>query len=244
MPILHSISYSAWSERARWALDYYEVPYTKREFIPMISNLPVRISAGKWSGRISVPILIDGKQRFFDSYDIALYADRIGGAQTLFPTDAVEEIRDFNELSDRMLASGRALTTEASAQDSEVLVESVPFKLGGPLKPLAVAIGRSGAAYLKRKYDFSEQSSEEHTQVLRDGLTQLRAALGGDEYVFDRFTFADLTMAVSMQFVSPVDDEYVRIGRKSRPCWTRPELAREFADLIEWRDGVYAKHRR
>jgi glutathione S-transferase len=33
------------------------------------------------------------------------------------------------------------------------------------------------------------------------------------------------------------------VGPRTREAWTQPELAREFADVLAWRDAVYAKHR-
>lgn len=35
----------------------------------------------------------------------------------------------------------------------------------------------------------------------------------------------------------------IRLGPATRAVWTQPALAAEFADLLAWRDGLYAAHR-
>jgi glutathione S-transferase len=47
-----------------------------------------------------------------------------------------------------------------------------------------------------------------------------------------------------MQAIVPVADEYLRLGPGTRAAWTRESLAREFADLVRWRDDLYRDHRR
>ena len=71
----------------------------------------------------------------------------------------------------------------------------------------------------------------------------LRAALDGREHLLDAFSFADITMATSLQFILPVDDRYIALGPATRDAWTHPTLASEYADLLAWRDRLYARHR-
>ncbi len=78
---------------------------------------------------------------------------------------------------------------------------------------------------------------------MRQQLLALREALGGRRTLASDFSYADLTMAVVLQMVSPVDERYIRIGEARRRAWTDDVLAREFADLVEWRDRLYADHR-
>jgi glutathione S-transferase len=40
-----------------------------------------------------------------------------------------------------------------------------------------------------------------------------------------------------------VDDRYIRLGEASRKVWSHPDLAAEFADLVTFRDELYARHR-
>jgi glutathione S-transferase len=61
--------------------------------------------------------------------------------------------------------------------------------------------------------------------------------------VLDAFSYADITLAQPLQFVSPVDNKYISLGDQQRKTMEDAELLKEFQDLIEWRDGLYDKHR-
>jgi len=61
--------------------------------------------------------------------------------------------------------------------------------------------------------------------------------------VFDGFSYADVICASVLQFVAPVSDRFVPLEPATRRSFTHPELAREFADLLAWRDALYEAHR-
>jgi glutathione S-transferase len=98
-------------------------------------------------------------------------------------------------------------------------------------------------AYLRWKYGFGADVAASDA-AMRTALEDLRAALAGRDYLYEELTYADLTMAVVLQMVRPVDDRYIRLGRAVRAVWTNEPLAADFADLVEWRDRLYAEHRR
>jgi glutathione S-transferase len=50
-------------------------------------------------------------------------------------------------------------------------------------------------------------------------------------------------MAVMLQFVEPVSDRFIPLDPRTRRAWQDPVLAREYTDLLEWRDGLYERHR-
>jgi glutathione S-transferase len=50
-------------------------------------------------------------------------------------------------------------------------------------------------------------------------------------------------MAASLQFVLPVEARYIALGPATRAVWTNPKLAEDYADLLAWRDRLYADHR-
>jgi glutathione S-transferase len=58
------------------------------------------------------------------------------------------------------------------------------------------------------------------------------------------FSFADIAMATALQLTVPVADGYVALGPATRAAWADDALAAEFADLVAWRDALYARHRR
>jgi glutathione S-transferase len=116
----------------------------------------------------------------------------------------------------------------------------IPKALRAPSLPVA----RAAIAFLARKYATRERGAEDHERTLVDTLETMRAALtGGRKYLLGDFTYADVSAAVVLQFVSPVADRFIRLGPATRAIWTYPALADRFPDLVAWRDAVYAQHR-
>ncbi|MCA9670752.1 MAG: glutathione S-transferase domain-containing protein [Myxococcales bacterium] len=246
---LYAISYSPWSERARWALDYHELPYREREYLPIFGTPLLRLRARRFSGRITVPLLIgDDDVVLMDSFDIARHADAIarGGRPSLVPDEHRGEIERYNALSEAALAAGRARVTPAVVSDPAARRESVP----AALRPLAARAAALGGAYLRRKYDTRRLEGDVGREAVVAALDALRAGLatgdgggGGGDYLLGRLTYADITMASMLQVVEPVRSEAVPMGESTRRCWRDAELASSYADVVAWRDALYARHR-
>src|SRR5687767_10818137 len=82
---LVSLRYSPWSERARWVLDHHRVPYRVLQHDPFLHELRLRHLAGWPRGRVTVPLLLAGDQRYRTSWDITGHADSIGSGARLIP---------------------------------------------------------------------------------------------------------------------------------------------------------------
>ena len=136
-------------------------------------------------------------------------------------------------MSERALAGGRERAIQAVLQDPEAQAESlrgiVPDALTGPLRGIA----KLGARQLRRKY------GEGQVVELEAGLEQLRATLDGRDYLLDEFSYADIAMAVVFEFVEP--SAHVRRGVAERRAWSDARLAARYADLVEWRDQLWAR---
>ena len=243
MARLYAESFAPWCEKARWALDHHRVPYDYTEHLPMIGELRLRSAARKWSGRVTVPLLVDGGEVLMDSVAIARWAERRGSGSPLFPAEHDEAIAAWNERSEIVMTAGRALLMPRIAASSPALREQlppfVPRSLRGALEPLA----SSGVGHLTRKYGIRANDHSHDESRARAALDVLRAALDAREHLLDAFSFADITMATSLQFILPVDDRYIALGPATRDAWTHPTLASEYADLLAWRDRLYARHR-
>jgi glutathione S-transferase len=240
-PLLYAIGYSPWSIKAQWALEHHEVAYQRREFLPLIGALGLRWATRRWRGPLTVPCLIDGGDVLMDSLAIAQAADAQSEHPTLFPEDRLAEVLTWNTCSETALSAGRVLTTLAVASDPVALRESVPKGIAA-VPGLGVLFGRIGAGYLARKYAFSADQRAAQLQTLTACLDTLRAGLAAvhGDHLLGALSYADLTMAVALHFVLP--PENLPIGPVSRTHWTRPELAAEYADLIAWRDRIFAAH--
>src|SRR5579871_5769917 len=67
---LYGMSFTPYSERARWALDHHRVPYEWHEHVPMVGERSLRKRAGG-QGKASVPLALDGETVLRDSLAIA-----------------------------------------------------------------------------------------------------------------------------------------------------------------------------
>jgi len=243
---LIGISYSPWSERARWALDYQQQPYKYREHVIMLGMPELRLRLRKPVGPLTVPALIDGGVRLTDSLEIAEYADKIGEKEKLFPEALRAEVVRMAQFSETALEAARGMVATRVAWDPEAQAEALPAYVPGPLRGALRGVAQLGIFYLDREFGLSGKSLEDYEADLRQVLVFLREQLGksgGKHVLGGGFTFADICFATALQGVAPVADEYIRLGPATRRAWTSESLAGEFADLIQWRDEVYRRHR-
>lgn len=241
MAELFAISYSPWSECARWSLEHHRVPFREIAYTPMMSEPRLRARLRRLRGRVTVPAFFDEHGGFTDSFDIARHAEVHGTGASLFPDGAEPAIARWNDLAMEGLHAGRALTTARVAVDPDARREALPRSLRKT--PLAGPIGALGVRFLDRKYELSQTEEAGHRAALGAVLEALRAGLAGGDHLLDGvFTYADVLGAAVMQFVDPVDDRFIRIGPASRAAWTDP-LAGDYPDLIAWRDRLYDRYR-
>lgn len=241
---LVAISYSPWSEKARWALDHHGVQYQEQGYLPMLGEPALRTRLKQWRGPISVPILFVDETVMRGSLLIAQYAEEIGANATdLFPDDEAQNILAWNERSEAALSAGRALVSQRVLQDPAAKREALPA-MPGALRSVMAPLANVGVGYLRRKYSYDDgvqthrRSYEQILHSLADALHDGRSYLLGD-----RFTYADLCMAVALQCVRPVTDEFLKLGPATRLAWTDDLLAGKFPALLDWRDQIYESHR-
>jgi glutathione S-transferase len=240
---LVGLSYSPWSEKARWALDHHKVPYRKTEYLPMLGEPLLRLRTRRFSGRVTVPILFAGDAMLGDSYDIARWAEAHGTGTPLFPTDRPGDVLAWNDRSERGLAAARALGLHRLHADKEAQRESVPTVVPAALRGPGATLTVTVIDFFAKKYGFQGADLTRHHAELRDVLGELDTALGGKDYLLGTFSYADVVMAVTLQLVSPVADAYIRMGPATRACCTISDLVTEYPRLFAWRDRLYAKHR-
>jgi glutathione S-transferase len=243
MPTLLTLHYSPWSEKARWALDHHQIGYTEKGHLPLINEPFLRYRARGTGKKPTIPALLENGHAIFDSYAIARRAEALGKGAPLFPEDELEAIEQWNARSEEAMQAARAMVVLRLASDEDALREALPGFLR-PLGPVGLVMGRMGSGFIAWKYRVRDASIDDRKAVLERVLRDLRRALeGGKETLLDGFTYADIAMSTVLQFVQPVDDRYLEIGLHTRRRFTMPELAKEYADLVAWRDRLYAKHR-
>ena len=244
MLVLTALSFSPWSEKARWALDHHHLDYKEEPFVPLVGELALRLRMQRFSGRVTVPVLQDGLTWFTDSFDIARYADRLGQGPRLFPDDRLAEISEWNQRSEAALAAGRALLMLAMENDAKFALGLLPIKPPAVLKPLLVPIAKKGVQAFIKKYRMRDAAGQ-HQAVFTGELERLAKAVAGRRYLLgDSLTYADIAMTTVVQGISPVDERYLaRVpGAGNNP--QAAELQRRYAELVAWRDQLYTLHRK
>ncbi|MET0343174.1 MAG: glutathione S-transferase N-terminal domain-containing protein [Polyangiales bacterium] len=248
MPELLEIPFSPWSEKARWALQITGVQYTSRVYRPLIDELALRKLLGRWSGRVSVPVLRDGDAIVEGSLEIARWADRATGGGLLFPVGEEARVVNYSDLSERAMAAGRALGLPRLLASPEALLEMVPRPLRARPR-VATALASFGVRRTLRKYQGHRRTPEESLREVTDALDVLRYDLaqspsrGEPRTLLAELSYADVAMAGVLVCVRPPSSG-IRMGPASRAAFELPGLAARYADLLGWRDALYARYRR
>jgi glutathione S-transferase len=243
MRTLYGIRQSPWTERARWALDHHRVEYTYHEHIPLLGEPLLRRAArrgGRSEGPATVPLLVDDGGVKTSSTAIARHAEAVGKGESLFPEGV--DVMTWDELSQEMADVGRAWLLRNLARDARLQREAVPAFVPGPLRGVFAPGSALAASFLSRKHGVSSDVDGAVHRILVPALERVRAALEGREYLAgDRFTWADVCIATSLQAVRPHAES--GLGPATASAWANEELAEAFSDLLAWRDRLVAAHR-
>jgi len=236
---------SPWSERARWALDHHRLTYESIHYLPFIGQGQLKRLAGTDTKRVTVPFLVADGQTYGESWAIALYADREGGREKLVPSDLEEDIRLWNQVADGGMGGVRGRVLARMLESPKALDIAAPPVVPRWLRPAMRPAARWTIRHLQRKYQTRSDEGASQVLLLRSALDRLRDGLkGGKPYLLGKFTYADIVMATLLQGVLPVTDLFLRLPRALREVWTDDTLAREYGDLLTWRDELYERHRR
>ncbi len=238
---LYGMRFSPYSEKARWALDHHGVPFQWHDHVPMAGELALRMRAGSLAKKASVPLAVDGDVVLRDSAAIARHAEKIGKGTPLVPDAASSQ--EWDARSAAALGAGRVLVVRRSLEDPAALRDSLPRWIPAPLRGTSTPIAAAASRFLLRKYDAEGIDDDAARETMRQQLLAVRTALGGRATLASDFSYADLTMAVVLQMVVPVDERFIRLGDARRRAWTDDKLAGEFPDLVSWRDRLYSDHR-
>jgi len=241
---LFGMSYSPWTEKARWALDHHQLAYTFVEHTPLIDEIALRVRTRKLRGAISVPTLLAEREVVMGSLAIARWADARATHDALEQPSERAAVDRWNAHCERACDAGRALVTLRMRTTPGALEEAVPSFIPTLLRK---TVGQIGARFIARKYTVALDAEAAHEAALVEILSAIRAALaaGAGQFLLgDRFTLADIIAACAVNVVVPVGAQYVPIGPRTREAWTRNAVAQQYADVIAWRDALYTRHRR
>lgn len=227
---LITIPFSHYCEKARWALDRCDLPYTEDGHLPLFHWLPARRAGG---GR-TVPILVDGKTVIADSTGIIEWADdRREGA--LYPASAADKADALMLEDDFDTHLGPATRRWAyfhmlHRKDlDDFVMKGVP-----KLEALALKATRPLAiAFLKRSLKVDADGAERSRIKIEDTFARLSQHLAdGRRYLIgDRFSVADLTFAALAAPILVPEGHPVKFP----PLAGFPEAAR--TQMTAWRES-------
>ena len=197
---LITIAISHYCEKARWALEWLQIPYIEESHAPLFHRFATRQYK-----RSTVPILVTETAAFTDSTDILHYLDTITPkGQRLYPKDPelCREVEQLEELFDTQLGVyTRCWGYFYRLNDREVmrqlwckgapLSEQVGLTIAFPLTfPLIRRI-------IRQAYDVTAPSAASSLQGIEQIFETVnqRLADGRSYLVGDRFSAADLTFA-------------------------------------------------
>lgn len=245
-PTLYHLSYSPYSERARWALAHHAVEHQAKHYKPGLGEPGLRFTLRRFDRPVTVPVLVTSRGVFDDSLMIAQYAEEIGDGEALFPRHAMDSIIRWNEVSDRSLGAARFLVLSNLLERDDALDAALPRRVPGAVKAGMRPVTRRLTRRTMSKYQDQAAgiSRAVNEAELCRSLDAMSRTLENQPFLAgDTFTYADITMSVVLQAVEPVDPKYIRLRSEARACWENPALARQYQNLLEWRDELYQTRR-
>jgi glutathione S-transferase len=243
VPVLWHLKVSNYNEKARWALDFKQVPHVRRAALPGRH----RAIARHLTGGSTLPVLIVDGQAIGDSTHIIEALERRYPEPPLYPADSTQRNRalELEEFFDEQLGPYiRLLFLHHALPDAKLLLGAfVPDLRGGTsaLARLAFPAIRWG---IKAEFQLKPDTVAHAYEKLAEAGTRFRAELQSSGYLVGRaFSVADLTLAALIApAVAPPQFPYPQPQRGHHLLiQLREALARE--GLLYWAVDMYARHR-
>ena len=190
---LITIPVSHYSEKARWALEYLQIPFQELAHMP-----PFHRNATKKYGGTSVPVLVTDTGAATDSTDILRYLDRLY-PEKLYPSDPKLQLLG-TELE--ILFNGTLGVQTRRWGYSYILTPKLLYPrwtLGVPLweKLLFPVIFPRVEKIVRSSFDITETSAAESARAIEIVFDRVDGLLAdGRKYLLgDRFSAIDITFA-------------------------------------------------
>jgi glutathione S-transferase len=243
--VLWHIAFSNFNEKARWALDYKQVPHVRRSSDSGLHPL-LALALTRGAHRTFPLLRVDGRT-IGDSTAIIAELERRFPDPPLYPDDPGErrhalELEDF--FDEQYGHEVRRLAFWNLLADDDAGVLTMRELAGNRPEAVLRAILPPTRTWLFRYYGISEESARVAREKIEAGFDRIEAErAGGEHLVGDRFGVADLTAAALVAPVlSPPEFPWRPRGG------THPSMARLQEELgrhpaADWVRRTYAGHR-
>jgi glutathione S-transferase len=244
-PVLYHLEISHYNEKARWALDYKNVPHERRAPTPMLHTVQALVMTGK----PTLPILKLNGKAIGDSTRIIEALEREYPEPPLYPKDGGERRRalELEDYFDEELGPNiRRWLFHESLEGLEPgeFVEGAMGSAPGAVKSMMRVSSPVASRVLRLRYGISPEKAQKGRAKVEAAFDRLEREVQPSGYlVGDRFTVADLTAAaLFFPLVRPPEAPH----RIEGPL---PDAMVEFRDAsstrrgFTWVEEIYRKHR-
>ena len=197
----------------------------------MVGQVSLRLKVRQRNGTVTLPLMNHEGRWYRSSIEIAEFAESASSDISLGLDQ--ERVLEVNRLADDILELGRVRISHAVAHDPQLQTASLPPFLRWV--PGGRAVARLGVRYMLNTYPV-ETDAAALIEATESKLAALDELLAGKTYFFERPSFADLAVAVSLQMINPVPAGIVPLDETLHRAWRVESLANQFAALCEWRD--------
>ena len=239
--ILYEFPHSHFCEKARWALDFKGLTFSRVPLLPGWHVLTTK-RHGKYS---SVPLLIDGTNKVQGSGNILTYLDEAYPDYPLTRADKSEAIKKEKHFDLALGVSLRAFVYYYSLKHkyfiSQAFMQNSP-----PWQRIVFSMQYPALVHLiKRSYCPTEESAVQAGKALLGALDQVWAELDGKPYFqAEGFSRLDLTVCSLLSFVArPKELPVIWPKFPDDPLLKEWDERLRAHPLIGWIQGIYRSHR-
>jgi glutathione S-transferase len=244
-PVLYHIEISHYNEKARWALDYKQVPHTRKAPPPMMHTL----WALAMTRKPTFPVLKLNGEAIGDSTRIIEALERKYPEPPLYPDDPAERTRALalEDFFDEELGPyiRRYLFYEAlEGLEPHEFIGAAMGSAPGPVKTAMRVTAPVGSRLLRLRYGINADDALVARDKTRAAFDRIEAEIQPSGYlVGDRFSVADLTAAaLTFPLVRPPEAPHAFDAPYPKPA---AEFQAEQSKRrgFEWVKEMYRRHR-
>jgi glutathione S-transferase len=235
---LYQFPISHYCEKVRWALDYKQLAYQTRAWLP---GLHLKL-AKKLSEQTSVPILQHGEQVVAHSAQIISYLDERFPEKLLTPVDPVlqQAALQWEQWADQQIGPHVRRVCYAPLLSRPDLLIPILSQQGPWYGGLLLKIGfKKFASQLRYFLKINPQSVEESRIILTASIERVNQERRGEFLLGNQFTRADIAVAALLAPLC-MPKEYGVVWPEAEKVG---EWMPEFAQQLQWLPGFYQRHR-
>jgi glutathione S-transferase len=244
-PVLYHLEISHYNEKARWALDYKNVPHVRKAPTPMLHTL----RALTLTGKPTLPVLKLNGKAIGDSTRIIEALEREYPEPALYPKDGGDRRRalELEDFFDEELGPyiRRWLFHEGlEGLETDDFVEGTMRNSPGAMKTMMKTTAPVAKRVLRLRYGISDDSAQAGRGKVLSALDRVEQEVQPSGYlVGDSFTVADLTAAALLfPLVRPPEAPHMIEGAMP-PGFI--SFRNSVADRrgFKWVEQIYREHR-